>query len=106
MVALDLAASIGQLLAPVADLPLAHPLDTPHQEPAPTDEGGTSPFLVGGGVVLTIALAGGLFWVRERMRRAEESAALEGGAGSEADQERPGAAVEPGDQPRPREEPA
>jgi hypothetical protein len=103
---LDLAVSVGQLVGSVADLPLAHPLDYPHQEPAPTDEGGTSPFLVGGGVVLTIALAGGLFWVRERVRRAEESAALEGGAGAEADQQHPGAAVEPGDQPRPREEPA
>jgi hypothetical protein len=107
VVALDLAASAGQLLGALVDLPLAHPLDYPHQEPAQSsDEGGTSPILIGGGVVLTIVLAGGLFWVRERVRRADESAALEGGTRPEADQQHPGGAVEPADQSRPREEPA
>ena len=75
---------------------------------APTndDAGGTNPLLVGGGIVLTLALAGGLIWVRQRTLGADESAALEGDAQAEADQQRPGPAVEPGDHARTREEPA
>jgi hypothetical protein len=102
----DLAGSVVQLLD-AFDPPLAHPLDVPHQEPVPIKDdggGGTSPALVGGGVAVTLALAGGLIWVRERARKAE-SAALEGDAHAEADEQRPGPAVEPGDHPRPREEP-
>ena len=68
--------------------------------------GGTSPVLVGGGVVLTLALTGGLIWVRERSRKAEASAALEGDAHADGDEQRAGPAVEPGDHARPREEPA
>ena len=103
----ELAGSAAQLLDAV-DLPLAHPTDIPHQEPQPVEDGdsGTSPVLVGGGVVLTLALTGGLIWVRERTRNAEESAALEGHAQPEADEQSAGPAVEPGDHPRPREEPA
>jgi len=102
----ELAGSLVQLLDAV-DPPLAHPLDYPHQEPPPPKgDGGTSPALVGGGVALTLALAGGLFWVRERTQRAEASAALERHADAEPDQQRPGPAIEPGDHARPREEPA
>jgi hypothetical protein len=104
--ALELVTSVGQLVGAAGDLPLAHPLDTPHQEPVARDEGGASPILIVGGVVLTVATAGGLFWVRERMNRLDESAALEGGPDSEADQQDAGAAVEPGDHPRPRQNPA
>ena len=103
---LDLAGSLLQL-ADVLDPPLAHPTDIPHQEPAaPADDGGgTSPALVGGGVAATLALAGGLIWIRERARRAD-SAALEGHAHAETDQQGARAAVEPGDDARPRQEPA
>lgn len=104
----DLATSVVQLLDAV-NLPLAHPSDIPHQEYVPAKDdggGGTSPVLVGGGVLLTLALSGGLIWVRERARKAEESAAVEADANAEADEQRAGPAVEPGDNPRPREEPA
>ncbi|HEX8742240.1 MAG TPA: hypothetical protein VF712_03815 [Thermoleophilaceae bacterium] len=103
---LDLAGSLAQLLDAI-DPPLAHPLDYPHPEPAPPpDRGGASPALIGGGVVVTLALAGGLIWVRERTRRADESAALEGHAEAEPDQQGARAAVEPGDDAGSREEPA
>ena len=107
MSVIDLAGSAIQLLDAV-DLPLAHPTDYPHQEidPKPGGGGGTSPVVVGGGVVLTLAVTGGLIWVRERTRRADESAALEGDAHAKADEQSAGPAVEPGDHPRPREEPA
>jgi hypothetical protein len=103
----DLAGSVVQLVSAV-DLPLAHPTDIPHQEPTTSsdDGGGTSPVLVGGGVAVTLALSGGLIWIRERARKAEESAALEAHANAEPDEQRAGPAVEPGDDPRPREEPA
>ena len=103
---LDLAGSAVQLLDAVG-LPLAHPTDYPHQEPNPqSNSGGASIALVGGGVVATLALTGGLIWVRERARRADESATLEGDAQAEADEQGSGPAVEPGDHTRPREEPA
>lgn len=102
----DLAGSALQLLN-AADLPLAHPLDYPHVEPTPQKSGGgTSPVLVGGGVVATLALTGGLIWVRERARKAEESAALEGDADAERDEQRAGPTIEPGDHGGPRQEPA
>ena len=105
---IDLAGSAVQLLDSV-DLPFAHPTDYPHPDYTPQKSGGgggANALVVGGGVVLTLAVTGGLIWVRERTRRADESAALEGDAHAEADEQRPGAAVEPGDHPRPREEPA
>jgi hypothetical protein len=107
MGALDLAGAVVQLVGGL-DVPLAHPTDFPHEEvdPKPGGGGGTSPVLVGGGVVLTLALTGGLIWVRERTRRADESAALEGHAHAEADEQRARPAVEPGDDPRPGQEPA
>jgi hypothetical protein len=108
MALIDLAAPALQLLDAL-DLPLAHPLDYPHVEPsqAKDDGGGTSPVLVGGGVVATLALTGGLIWVRERARKAEQaSAALEGDADAQTDEQRAGPAVEPGDHGRPRQEPA
>ena len=59
MVGLDLVAVVVQLLG---ELPLAHDIGLPHQDPAPrSDGGGTSPVLVGGGVAATVGLAGGLF---------------------------------------------
>jgi hypothetical protein len=104
---LDLAGSLAQLAGSV-DLPLAHPTDFPHEEVDPKQGGGggTNPALIAGGVVLTLALTGGLVWVKERTRRAEASAALEGDADADADEQRARPAVEPGDDPRPREEPA
>jgi hypothetical protein len=104
---LDLAAPVLQLVDAL-DPPLAHPLDYPHVEPQPPKEsgGGASPALIGGGVAATLALAGGLVWVRERARKAEESAALEGDAKAEPDQQRAGAAIEPGNDAGPRQEPA
>ena len=92
---------IGQVL------PLAHDIPMPHQEPqSQSDGGGASPLLVGGGVAATLALTGGLIWVRERTRKAEESAALEGHAHADGDEQSTGAALEQGDHARPREEPA
>lgn len=88
-------------------LQLAHDFGQPHQEPvSQSDGGGASPLLVGGGVAATLALAGGLVWVRERSRRADASAALEGHAHPDRDQQGAGAALEPGDHPRPGQEPA
>ncbi len=89
-------------------LPLAHEIGVPHQEPqAQGDGGGASPLLVGGGVVATLALTGGLIWVRERSRKADAaSAALEGDAHADRDEQGPGAALEPGDHARPGQEPA
>ena len=104
---LELAAPVLQLVDAL-DPPLAHPLDYPHVEPGQEKDdngGGTSPAVVGAGVVATLALAGGLIWVRERARKAD-SAALEGDAQPEGDQQGAGPAVEPGDHAGPRQEPA
>jgi hypothetical protein len=99
---------VGGLVQSVADvLPLAHDIGLPHEEVAPADEGGgTSPVLIGGGVVATLGLAGGLIWVRERSRKADESAALERDANPDGDQQRTGPTLEPGDHVRPGQEPA
>ena len=107
MPSIDLAGALVQLAGALGDLPLAHPLDVPHEEPAPKSEGGSaSPVLVGGGVVGTLALAGGLIWVRQRALRDDGSAALEGDADAQPDEQGAGHAVEPGDHARPRQEPA
>ena len=88
-------------------LPLAHDIGAPHQETAPkSGGGGANAVLVGAGVAATIGLAGGLIWVRERSRTAGESAAVEGDANADGDEQRAGAALEPGDHPRPRQDPA
>ena len=89
-------------------VPLAHEIGVPHQEPqSQSDGGGASPLLVGGGVAATLALTGGLIWVRERTRRADAaSAALEGDARADRDKQDAGAALEPGDHARPGQEPA
>ena len=89
-------------------LQLAHDFGQPHPEPVPKSGGGggASVALVGGGVAGTLAVAGGLIWVRERTRRAEASAALEGDANADGDQQRSDPAVEPGDHPRAGQEPA
>jgi hypothetical protein len=89
-------------------VPLAHEIGVPHQEPqAQGDGGGASVVLVGGGVAATLALTGGLIWVRERGRKADAaSAALEGDAHADRDEQRSGAALEPGDHARPGQEPA
>ena len=70
MFLIDLATSLSQL---ADSLPLAHDIGYPHQDPAPKPKasGGASPILIGGGVVMTLGLAGALFWVRERTRRAD-----------------------------------
>jgi hypothetical protein len=105
---LDFIGSVVQLVGSV-DLPLAHVVGYPHAEPPPQQSsggGGASPAVIGAGVVSTLGIAGALIWVRGRTLRAEESAALERDASAEAHEQGPGPAVEPGDHPRPREEPA
>jgi hypothetical protein len=89
-------------------LPLAHELGVPHQEPQQPsgDGGGASPLLVGGGVAATLAITGGLIWVRERSRKADALAALQGDAHADRDEQGAGPALEPGDHARPRQEPA
>jgi hypothetical protein len=87
-------------------VPLAHEIGVPHEEFPSQDNGGTSPALVAGGVVATLGLAGGLIWVRERSRKADESAALERDADADPDQQDAGPALEPGDHARPGQEPA
>ena len=104
MIAPDLALGLVQSILDV--LPLAHDIGVPHEE-QPTDEGGgTSPVVVGGGVAATLAVAGGLIWVRERSRKADQSAALERDADADPHQEDTGTALEPGDHARPGQEPA
>jgi hypothetical protein len=103
----DVAGALVQLAGALGDLPLAHPLDVPHQEPAPKSEGGgASPVVVGGGIAGTLALAGGLIWVRQRALHDEGSAALEGHANAQADEQDAGHPVEPADHGGPRQEPA
>ena len=88
-------------------VPLAHEIGLPHEEPKSQAEGGASPVLVGGGVAATLALAGGLIWVRERSRKADAaSAPLEGDPHADRDEQRSGPALEPGDHARPGQEPA
>lgn len=109
MPSLDVAGVLVQLAGSLADLPLAHPLDVPHQEPQKSGGGGTSPVLVGGGIAGTLALAGGLIWVRERARRTDDSAVsagLDGHSHAEGDEQAAAPAVEPGDDAGPRQEPA
>lgn len=107
MPSIDVAGALVQLAGALGDLPLGHPLDVPHQEPAPKSEGGgASPVLVGGGVVGTLALAGGLIWVRQRALRDEGSVALDGHPHAQPDEQGTGHPVEPGDHAGPREEPA
>lgn len=99
--------TLAQLAGMLADLPLAHPDDIPHQEPQKSGGGGgASPVLVGGGIAGTLALAGGLIWVRQRALSTDDSAVLDGHAQPEGDEQRAGAPVEPGDHAGPREEPA
>ncbi len=107
MPSLDVAGALVQLAGSVADLPLAHPLDVPHEEPTQrSGDGGTSPVLVGGGIAGTLALAAGLIWIRQRALRTDSSAPLEGHAHAEGHEQAAGPAVEPGDHAGPRQEPA
>lgn len=107
MIGPDLAGGLVQALGDVV-VPLAHNIGYPHQEPAPTTDsgGGTSGVVVGAAVVSTLALAGGLIWVRERGRKADESAALERDADADGDEKGTRPALEPGDHARPGQEPA
>ena len=60
----------------VLDLPLAHSIGYPHPEPVKSDSGGgASVILIVVVIVVTVILAVGLFWVRERVRRAEAAEA-------------------------------
>ena len=77
MPSIDLAGALVQLASAV-DLPLAHPADVPHQEPAERPGEGANPVLVVGGIAGTLALAGGLIWVRQRALKTDDSATLEG----------------------------
>ena len=107
MPSVDLAAALVQLAGALGDLPLAHPLDVPHQEPVQnTGGGGASPVVIGGAIAGTMALAGGLIWVRQRALKAEDSAGLEGHANAEGHEQDARPAVEPGDDSGAREEPA
>ena len=97
--------AVADLLTSV--IQLAHDFGQPHQEPLPkSDGGGASPLLVGGGIAATLAVTGGLIWVRERTRRLDASAALEGDAHADRDEQRTGTAIEPADHPRTGQEPA
>lgn len=88
-------------------LPLAHDIGQPHQEPTSSGGGGgASSVVIGGGVVATLVVTGGLIWVRERTRDADESAALEGHPHADRDEQRAGPALEPGDHAGPGQEPA
>ena len=107
MIGPDIAAALVQSV--VDALPLAHDIGYPHQDPTSSGgggDGGTSPVVIGGAATATLALAGGLIWVRERSRKADESAGLEGHADADRDQKGPRTALEPGDHARPGEEPA
>jgi hypothetical protein len=102
----ELAVGVAQAVVDVV-VPLAHNIGSPHQDPpAQSDSGGTSPVLIGGGIVATIGLAGGLFWVRERSLKADDSAPVERDAKADADQQDARPALEPGDHPRAGQEPA
>ena len=69
--AASLVSAVGEI-----DLPLAHSIGYPHQEPVRKSGGGNaSAIVIAAVIVATLALAGGLFWVRERVRRAEAAEA-------------------------------
>jgi hypothetical protein len=69
--ALSLLPLVLLALALGADLALAHPSDYPHEEPTSSEADSTSSLLIVAGVVVTLALVGGLVWLKERARRAE-----------------------------------
>lgn len=71
----DAPAALVQLVADV--LVLAHDLGYPHEEAPKQGGGSASVIVIVAAVVATLALAGALFWVRERMRRAEEAEAAD-----------------------------
>ena len=56
------------------DLPLAHDIGVPHQDPRPVDDGGgsASTIVIVVVIVATLVLAGALIWLRERARRADD----------------------------------
>lgn len=56
------------LLAPLADLlQIAHDTQMPHEEPAKGSGGGASTVVILAGVVVTLALVGGLVWLKKRV---------------------------------------
>lgn len=59
---------MSALTATVLDaLQIAHDMGAPHQEPAPTgDGGGASTIVILIGIVVTIALVGALIWLKNR----------------------------------------
>ena len=56
-----------ELLAAAGDLlQIAHDTQLPHQEPVKSSGGGASTVLILAGVVVTLALVGGLVWLKKR----------------------------------------
>ncbi len=55
------------------ELPLAHDIALPHEEPQRSG-GGASTVVIAAVIVATLAVAGALIWLRERTRRADQQA--------------------------------
>ena len=56
------------LLASLLDvLQIAHETQLPHQEPMKGSSGGASAIVIIAGVAVTLALVGGLVWVKKRV---------------------------------------
>ena len=85
---------------------LAHNIGPPHTEPPPQSDGGggAGAAVIVVVIVVTLAIAGGLIWLRQRMARLEAgegSVALERDAQAQRDQDRARPALEPRNDPRP-----
>ena len=59
---------MSALLAGLADvLLIAHETQVPHQEPSSGSGGGASTIVIIAGIVVTLALVGGLVWLKKRV---------------------------------------
>jgi uncharacterized membrane protein len=89
----------------VLALPLAHSIGYPHPEPVKSNSGGgASVIVIVAVIVVTVILAVALFWVRERVRRAEAAEAA--GDDSTGPAEKAGGAPAPGTASTEKTEPA
>jgi hypothetical protein len=68
----DAATALVQVVSDVL-VPFAHDIGYPHQDAPKQGGGSASVIVIVIAIVATLALAGALFWVRERMRRAEQA---------------------------------